>query len=157
MADNMNVEYINVFLLAATQIMKDMCQLQLSVGKPYVKPMEFDKETIVVSIGVTGDIRGRVLLAFGVDVACDIASKMCFMPITQLDDLSISALSELGNMVLGNAATVLSTKGIGIDITPPSIIQGNFKLASTYAKNICVPLAYEGDRVIELDISLRKE
>lgn len=156
MAD-MNVEYINVFLVAATQVMRDMCQLQLGVGKPYVKPTEFDRDMIVVSIGITGEIRGQVLLAFGTDVACDIASKMCFMQITQLDELSISALSELGNMILGNAATVLSTKGIGIDITPPSIIQGNFKLASAYAKNVCVPLVYDGNKIVELDISLRKE
>lgn len=32
------------------------------------------------------------------------------MPITALDELSLSALSELGNMILGNAATVLSTR-----------------------------------------------
>lgn len=156
MAD-MNVEYINVFLMAATQVMKDMCQLQLGVGKPYVKPTEFDAESIVISIGVTGEVRGVVLLAFSVDVACDIASKMCFMPITQLDELSASALSELGNMILGNAATVLSTKGIGIDITPPTIIQGDFKLSSAYAKNVCIPLAYDGGKIIELDISLKKE
>lgn len=154
---DMNVEQINVFLMAATQVMKDMCQLQLSVGKPYVKPTEFDKESIVVSIGITGEIRGQVLLVFDTAVACDIASKMCFTQITQLDDLSISALSELGNMVLGNAATVMSTKGIGIDITPPSIIQGDFRLASAYAKNICIPLSYDEDKIIELDISLRKE
>lgn len=156
MAD-MNVEYINVFLMAATQVMKDMCQLQVGVGKPYVKPTEFDSESIVISIGVTGEVRGVVLLAFSVDVACDIASKMCFMPITQLDELSVSALSELGNMILGNAATVLSTKGIGIDITPPTIIQGDFKLSSAYAKNVCIPLAYDGGKIIELDISLKKE
>lgn len=156
MAD-MNVEYINVFLVAATQVMKEMCQLQLAIGKPYVKPTEFDKDSIVVSIGITGEVRGQVLLAFNTTVACDIASKMCFMPITQLDELSISALSELGNMILGNAATVMSTKGIGIDITPPSIIQGDFKLASAYAKNVCIPLTYDDGKVIELDISLRKE
>lgn len=156
MAD-MNVEYINVFLMAATQVMKDMCQMQFTIGKPFVKPMEFEAESTVVTIGVTGDLRGQVLLAFDTKVACDIASKMCFMPITQLDELSISALSELGNMILGNAATVLSTKNIGIDITPPSIIQGNFVLSSAYAKNVCIPLVYEGDKTIELDVSLRKE
>lgn len=157
MAD-MNVEYINPFLMAATQVMKDMCQLQLAVGKPYVKATEFEKDSIVVSIGITGEVRGQVLLAFSMEVACDLASKMCFMPITTLDELSISALSELGNMILGNAATVLSTKGIGIDITPPSIIQGNFKLASAYAKNVCIPITYDGgSKLIELDISLKKE
>lgn len=156
MAD-MNVEYINPFLMAATQVMEGMCQIKPAIGKPYVKPTEFAKDSIVVSIGITGEIRGQVLLAFNMEVACDLASKMCFMQITALDDLSISALSELGNMILGNAATVLSTKGIGIDITPPSIIQGDFRLASAYAKNVCIPLTYDDGKLVEVDISLRKE
>ncbi len=155
MAD-MNIEYINPFLMAATQVMKDVCQLKLEMGKPYVKPTEFEKESIVVSIGITGQIRGQVLLSFNTEVACDLASRMCFMEIKQLDDISVSALSELGNMVLGNAATVLSTKGIIVDITPPSIIQGDFRLSSAYAQNICIPLTYDGGKVIELDVSLKK-
>ena len=87
MAD-MNVEYIYVFLLAATQVMKDVCQVHFTVGKPYVKATEFDREYLVVNIGVTGQIRGQVLMAMSNDVACDIASKMCFQTITELDELS---------------------------------------------------------------------
>ena len=131
MAD-INVEYINVFLKAAAQVMKDVCQMNLSIGRPYVKQTEFENETVVVNIGITGQLRGLVLLAMPKEVACDIASRMC-------------------------AATVLSTKGIIVDITPPSIIQGSFKLSSAHAKNICVPLSYDSDRTIELDISIKKE
>ena len=156
MAD-INVEYVNVFLKAAAQVMKDVCQMNLSIGRPYVKQTEFENETVVVNIGITGQLRGLVLLAMPKEVACDIASRMCFMTIEKLDEISLSALSELGNMIFGNAATVLSTKGIIVDITPPSIIQGSFKLSSSHAKNICVPLSYDSDRTIELDISIKKE
>ena len=177
MAD-MNIEYINPFLMAATQVMKDVCQLKLEMGKPYVKPTEFEKDSIVVSIGITGQIRGQVLLSFNTEVACDLASKMCFMEITQLDDISVSALSELGNMIMGNAATLLSNnnvriditpptlgmgstkltspKGIIVDITPPAIIQGDFRLSSAYAKNICIPLSYGAGKIIEVDVSLKE-
>lgn len=41
MAD-INVEYINVFLKAAAQVMKDVCQMNLSIGRPYVKQTEFE-------------------------------------------------------------------------------------------------------------------
>lgn len=51
MAD-INVEYINVFLIAATQVMKDVCHINFNVGKPYVKPIEFDNESVVVNIGI---------------------------------------------------------------------------------------------------------
>lgn len=155
--DDLNVEYINVFLMAATQVIKDVCHINFEVGKPYVKETAFDGDSVVVNIGLTGQMRGQVLLAMPSQVACDIASKMCFMQIEQLDDMSLSALSELGNMIFGNAATVLSTKGIVIDITPPSIIQGKFKLSNAYAKNICVPLNYDTDKLIELDISIKRE
>ncbi len=45
------------------------------------------------------------------------------MPVTELDDMATSAISELGNMIMGNAATIFSTKGIVIDITPPTVCQ----------------------------------
>ena len=156
MASEMKIEYINPFLVAATSVLSNVCGVKLSAGKPYVKTTSFDESSVVISLGVTGQVSGQVLIAVHQNVACDIASKMCMMPITQLDDLSMSALSELGNMMLGNAATLLSTKGILIDNTPPSIITGNFYIGSSFAQNICVPLTYEGDKTIEFDISLRE-
>ena len=32
-----NVDYINPFLMAATGIIKDICQIEMKIGKPYVK------------------------------------------------------------------------------------------------------------------------
>lgn len=155
MAD-MKIEYVNPFLVAATSVLSNTCGISLKAGKPYVKTTSFDNSSVVISLGVTGQVTGQVLIAFHNTVALDIASKMCMMPIAALDELSLSALSELGNMILGNAATVLSTKGIIIDITPPSIIQGNFLIAGSFAQNICVPLTYEDNKVIEFDISLKE-
>lgn len=152
----MNVEYINPFLMAATSILRDMCQINTKMGAPYVKTNEFAEESVIIIIGVTGELRGQVVVALPMEVACDIASRMIMMPVTQMNELTMSALSELGNMILGNAATILSTKDIGIDITPPTICQGTMTISSTYAKNICVPLKYDGDRIIELDVALKK-
>ena len=76
MAEQMKIEYINPFLVAGTSVLSDMCGLKLTAGKPYVKTTSFDSDYIVISLGVTGQIAGQVLLAFHNDVACDIASKM---------------------------------------------------------------------------------
>ena len=154
MAD-INVEYINPFLSAATSIMHDMCQTELKIGRPYVKTTEFKEDSVLIMIGVTGEMRGQVILAFTYEKACEIASKMIMMPVTELDELSTSAISELGNMVMGNAATILSTKGIGIDITPPAFCRGNFSITTAYTKNICIPLEHEGGITLELDIAVK--
>ncbi len=152
----MNIEHINPFLLATKKVLKDMCGVDLAVGTPYVKKEKFNEDTIVICLGVVGNIKGQVILALNNSAACDIATRMCMMTITELDDLSLSALCELGNMVFGNAATLLSTKGIIIDITPPTIIRGNFSIANSFAQNVCIPFKYDGDKCIEVDVSVKE-
>ena len=153
----MKIEYINPFLMAASSVLQTACNIQLTSGKPYVKTTSFNEDSIVICIGITGQIGGQALIAFSQEVACDIASKMCMMPIESLDDLATSALCELGNMVLGNAATMLSTKGVIADITPPIIIKGNFVMERTYARNVCIPMTYDNDKVVEFDVSITEE
>ena len=153
---DLNVEFINPFLIATVGILKDMCQVVLKVEKPYIKINEFADESILIMIGITGEMRGQVIIALTVENACDVASKMMMgMPVTELNELSISAISELGNMIMGNSATILSTKGIGIDITPPTICRGNLSLTTSYAKNICIPFSYENKVLMELDIAVK--
>jgi len=153
---DLNVEFINPFLIATAGILKDMCQIELKVGKPYIKTNEFADDSILIMIGVTGEMRGQVIIALTITNACDVASKMMMgMPVLELNDLSISAISELGNMIMGNTATILSTKGIGIDITPPTICRGNISITTSYAKNICIPFSHEDKVIMELDIAIR--
>lgn len=152
-----NVEHINPFLMAATSIIRDICGMDMKIGKPYVKETAFADDSIIIMIGITGEMRGQVMIAMTCDVAMNIASKMMMgMPVTELDEMSISAISELGNMIMGNAATIFSTKGIGIDITPPTVCRGNVTITQTYTKNICIPLS-GGDIIVELDIAVKGE
>lgn len=149
-----SVEYINPFLMAATSVIKDICQVNMKIGSPYVKTTEFANDSVIIMIGVTGEVRGQVLMAFPEKDALLVASRMMMgMEITQLDDMSVSAINELGNMMMGNAATVFSTKGIAMDITPPTLCRGNVYLKQSYSQNICVPLVSD-EISMELDIAI---
>lgn len=151
-----NVNHINPFLMAAGTILRDACQMEMSIGKPYVKTTEFGEDSVIIMIGITGEMRGQVMIAMKTTKACEIASKMMMgMPVPELDEMAMSAISELGNMIMGNAATILSTKGIGIDITPPTLCRGDMKISQTYAKNICIPMSSDGSMVLEPDIALK--
>lgn len=151
----LNAEHINPFLIASTKILKDMCFVDVKIGKPYVKSTDFTADTLVIMIGITGEIRGQAMIAIPNNVACDIASKMIMMPVTQLDELSTSAVCELGNMIMGNTATIFSTKGIGIDITPPTLCTGNVSFTNNYTQNICIPLQYDETRAIEINVAIK--
>ena len=142
----MNADFINPFLMSATKIMQEICQTEMKIGKPYVKTTEFENKSVAVMIGITGELKGQVIMAFEFNKALDVASKM-----------SISAISELGNMIMGNAATIFSTKGYVIDITPPSVCHGDMTITQSYTQNICVPI-HSGDEVaLELNIAVIAE
>jgi chemotaxis protein CheX len=128
----------------------------IQIGKPYMKDASFGADNWVIIIGLTGELKGQVLICFELDAVLDIASKMCMMPITQMDELSCSAICELGNMILGNAATLFAAEGVGIDITPPTLSHGAVDFMNNFTKNLCVPLMYDGgSKKVELHLSIK--
>lgn len=152
---NVSVEHINPFLVASSTILKQMCNVDTKIGKPYIKSPVFVEDTLLILIGFTGAMKGQVMIAFEYPIACDIASRMMMMPVTQLDEMAKSAIGELGNMIMGNTATIFSAKGIAIDITPPTIGNGTMTFSTNYATNICVPFTYDGSKIIEVNIAIK--
>ncbi len=155
MAATINADYVNPFLIASTKVLQDMCGIQAKVGKPYRRENEYTNDQFLIMVGVTGEMAGQVIYCFPTHVALDIASKMCQMPLAEMDELAKSAVCELCNMMLGNTATVFSTKAIAIDITPPTMATGTVKFFSEKAPNICIPLSYEGDKAMEINVAIK--
>jgi len=151
---SVSAEHINPFLMASAKILKEMCYVEASIGKPFLKSPAFYEDTLLILIGFTGAMKGQVIISFDYPVACDIASRMMMMPVTELDEIAKSAIGELGNMIMGNTATIFSTKGIAIDITPPTIGNGTMVFTTSYTTNICVPFTYDSDKKIEVNIAI---
>ncbi len=151
----LSVELINPFLATAKKILSEVCFVEVAIQKPNLKEAAFTSNHWVIIVGVTGQLHGHVLIAMTEKQACAIASKMAMMDITQMDDFASSAISELGNMIMGNVATVFSSSGVGIDITPPTLSHGNVSFASKGGKSLCVPMKFEGGG-IELYLALQQ-
>jgi len=153
----MKAEYINPFLSATSEVLKQATQIEFKAGAPYLKNSPFPAESLVIVVGITGEIRGQAVISMGSDVAKSVASAMMMgMPVPELDDLAKSALSELGNMIMGNSATLLFNTGVNIDITPPTLMMGdNLQITSSQMKTIGIPLQSEVGNV-NLDISVKE-
>lgn len=153
----MKAEYINPFLTATTEVLRQMAHTEFSKGAPYLKNSPFPAESVIIVVGITGEIRGQAVISMDVDTARNIASAMMMgMPVPELDDLARSALSELGNMIMGNSATLLFNEGVNIDITPPNMMMGdNLQITSSQMKTIGIPLKSEIGNV-NLDISVKE-
>ena len=132
--------------------------MKLTVGKPELTDFHLKELTYAIQVGIVGEMKGQVILAIEDDIAKEIASKMMFgMPVTELDEMSSSALNELGNMIMGNTATIFSTLGILIDITPPLAVYGSDLILKTDIDGLKIPLLNEGREYIDLYICVYQE
>jgi len=151
----MNVEYINPFIEASQTVLKQIAGVEAKLGKVYLKNSPYKSDDVMVIVGLTGKIRGQAIFTMSKQVAMRIASNMMGgMPIAELDEMSKSAIAEMTNMILGNTATILYNRGVGVEITPPSLLMGeNIQISSNKLKTICIPLILNNNDVMEIDIS----
>lgn len=121
----MKVEYINPFIEAARSVFKALLNTDTEIEKVYLKSSPYLVCDTVIMIGVVGEIRGQVCLELTSDTAKKIVSTMMGgITVVDMDEISASAIAELGNMIMGNACTIFSENKVNIDITPPTIMTG---------------------------------
>lgn len=154
----LDVNNINPFLQSTMSVFETVTQLKLSVGKPSLAGFSFSKPTYTITVGVVGQMKGQAVLAMELPKALEIAGKMMFgMQVTELDEMASSALNELSNMIMGNTATIFSTQGKLIDITPPISVLGTDLQIRSDIDPICVPLLLDGTEYLKLYICVYEE
>lgn len=153
----MKAEIVNSFISAALKVINSFAANPFSVGRPFVRQgSTFSTNEIIIILGITGEIKGQASFSLKTDLAKSIASSMMMgMPVVEIDDMAKSALSELGNMIMGNSATLLFNSGIKTDITPPSLLTGQaMEISSADMETICVPLS-SSSGTIDFDIGIK--
>lgn len=154
----MKVEYINPFIEASLEVINQTTNLRPSIGKLFVKNNSYSSDGVVILIGLTGKISGNVVLSLSKNLALTIASAMMYgMPVTELDEMSKSAIAELANMILGHSANIFYQNNVSIDITPPTVLTGeNIQLTPTKSVTVCIPLNFEGGESLQIDVSYQE-
>ena len=100
-----------------------------------------------VLIGITGDVKGKLLLSGPLATFSVIGEAMFGMPVE--GDMLSSFSGELGNMIAGNLSTIIGEKGINMDITHPTIIQGDTNISGyRQALNMTVKYEHAGEMAI---------
>jgi chemotaxis protein CheX len=123
--DYMKAEFINPFITAAFMVLNQLGNTSSTKGKLSLKQSPIEGSDVNTIIGVTGDVKGQVLYSMDLDTAMKVSTVMLMgMPVTEFDELCKSAVSELGNMITGNAACELGNNGFNCTITPPTLFMG---------------------------------
>lgn len=151
----MKVEYINPFITATFEILKTVGNFNPQKGKLTLKNKPSPSYGVSVLVGVIGEVKGQIMYSLSEDTAKNIASAMMMgMPVTEFDEMAKSAISELSNMITGNASTQLAAQGLEIDISPPTLITGKDVVVTTSTiQTIVVPVEIEAG-ILEINIAL---
>lgn len=151
----MRVEFIDPFVRAGFSALEMFIQDQPTRGTLYLREPRFTTKQVTIMTGVLGDIEGSALLEMSHETAREIASAMIGSPVGEMDDMAWSAISELGNIVTGNAVRLLYEAGFKCDITPPSVLYGREIQISNVMPSLVVPIKTRlGD--IEIAVALRE-
>jgi len=145
-------EYVNPFILAVNKVFKDMCMMDLQIGKPSLSTCQYQADASIIELGLKGGLSGNVVMNLSHDTALGIVSKMMMMPVQTIDEIGQSAISELWNMIAGNAATIFASNNIIIDITTPAYYEGQ-NYSVWQGQRLSIPFQSEaGEIYVDVDV-----
>ncbi|HEW92884.1 MAG TPA: chemotaxis protein CheX [Thermotogaceae bacterium] len=120
----MDARFINAILNAVNNVFETIMNVKIIFGKPEAMKNISPNYSVVGIIGFTGRISGNLVYSFKDQTVFEVMKTMIGMEINEIDEMALSAVGELANMISGNIATNLEKIGYKIEISPPSVVKG---------------------------------
>lgn len=118
----MKAEWINPFILATRDTFEKMIRLKVSHGRPYLLSEEVNIKDISGMIGLSGSIRGAVVIGFPQDVALRIVNSFLMDDYKELCPDVSDAVGEIANIIAGYVKKFIPSEHIEISL--PSVVRG---------------------------------
>lgn len=117
----MKMELIQPFINAADAVLAEMLQCSTSIGDLSMENEVYRRKGVAALVNITGDIEGRVILDLEGPTAAGIATRLAGTKVEESDDMVRETVSEIANLVIGNAVTSLNDEGFRFKIHPPEL------------------------------------
>jgi chemotaxis protein CheX len=119
-------EYANVFIRGATTVFTHEIAVNLTRKSLTKKSAPVPSLPISIVIGITGGIRGQVVYSMDSNFAYAVTKAMIPNKLpSELKKLTNSAVSEVANMITGQASIALAGDDRLIHLTPPAVFSGS--------------------------------
>lgn len=151
---NLNAEYINPFLEAASIVFKSILNVDLRRGKLVIKKSPVPSMEIAIIIGIVGGITGEIVYSMDFNMVKKISSALIpGMTDEQIKTEYKDIMGEIANMITGNAMNLFASTNKIIDITTPTVtdktIEYNYIEHTTLGMTLYSPMGQ-----LELNIAL---
>ncbi|MBP7738102.1 MAG: chemotaxis protein CheX [Spirochaetes bacterium] len=122
---NINAEFVNPFLEAASAVFKSILNVDLRRGKLVIKESPIPSLDVAILIGITGGVTGEVVYSMGYNMAYKIAETLVpGLNEQQMKQEYKDVMGEMANMITGNAMNLFATTGKSINMTTPTVVEG---------------------------------
>ena len=109
---------MNSFLVPAKMVWEKEMGPNLEVVGAEVTSIQFTTDDLTVIIGVSGRLEGNVLYGFSEESAQSIVGVMLGESVSTVnDELALSTIGEIGNIITGNSAARLAQLGYTCNIS----------------------------------------
>lgn len=153
----MRVEYINPFVEAAYNILKEVLDDEVRRGELYLKATSMPTMGVAALVGLAGDVSGRVVFDMDMPTAIKIAGRMNREEFTVFDDMAKATITELANMITAQAVTKLYDLGFRFDLTPPALFSGqNLEISDHNVEALIVPIETNYG-CLEVNVAIREK
>lgn len=153
----MNVKFLNPFVEAAFRVLEAELGVSAQRSNATLQNSACTANDVTVLLSLVGQVKGIVLYGMSETTAKEIVSQILGQSFEEFDELAQSGISELGNVITGQASTNLSKAGFEARLSPPTLILGNGTTISTLEfQRLVVPLDTELGE-LQIHLALRED
>jgi len=154
-------DYIMPFVEVTKDTFKDFVQIERVEPKPpfYLDPEKGFEWDISAVIGLSGVVKGAVIISMKQDLAIKLTDMLAGPGHTEMDADVVDAIGEINNIIAGNIKPKVPN-GEKIVISIPTVIKGkehSIAWPSKQTRILCIPFkAYEND-IFHLMVAIELE
>jgi chemotaxis protein CheX len=135
-------DILEPFVEAARDVIATELDCEISPGKLAIATGAATTLDVTAVVGITGQVTGIAMFGMPETMAIGIVEKMLGTSTPELDDLSLSGIAELANVITGRASTHLAKLGVYTRLVPPIVLLGaGSRLSTASIHRLVVPLA----------------
>jgi CheY-specific phosphatase CheX len=150
----MNADVINAFTGAVKDVLSQEMGEPIDLGDARLQGGPYQVGDITVVVGLAQRIEGAVLLGISQSTAKQYLSSVLGEAVEELDELALSGIAELGNMIAGSAGVRLAELGYETVIAPPTVFMDGGTISTLNLPRLVVPVTSPCG-VIDLQLAAR--
>ncbi|MDR0315459.1 MAG: chemotaxis protein CheX [Treponema sp.] len=156
-------QLIKPFLDVTLNAFQSFVGCELSPRHPYFADPESDFKADISGvtgvIGLSGVIRGAVIVSMSKSTAIKVTDMLIGEPHTELDGDVVDAIGEIVNIIAGNIKQKIA-EGDGIVISLPTVIKGkehSIVWPSNQERILCIPFKIFDNDVFHLMVTIERK